>query len=895
MFPSFYKEEGPSFIAFVKAYYEWLEQSGNVTSQARNLLNYRDIDNTVDDYIIYFKEKYLKNIQFDTASNKKLLVKNSYDLYRSKGTELSIDLFFKLVYGISSEVYYPGDDIFRVSDGDWYRPRYLEVTATDRSIDYVGKQITGVTSGATAFVEKFIKRRIKNGIVSILYISNINGEFINSESLMTTQLYSDSPLVIGSLNKVEIVTGSKLFKVGDIVSFTSEKGDSGLARVEAVSNQSGVVDFIFYDGGFGYTTNAQSIVSDKVLSLSNIITSNSRYFSLFENFTQPLANVVFDTATGSFANGDLIYRYNISNAIVGTGVVLGVSQTPPSNTQGQLFISITSGSFPVNNILYTTGNTKHANIVTNTDKSVTSTIMGIPSNSTIVVTSPTGTIPTYSEVYQSNNTAEYANGIVNKITTNGSSVVLNITNMKGAFRSNNTLYIRNSLVTANLNAISLTVGLYNTVGNYISNTYAYSLSSNTSGTVDQISTGYGASFHVGTIGEVDTVFINTDLLNANNVSWIAANAMVMANQAFMTMPISNYAYGFPKNPQGNLSNILYSCLSFSKFDMGVIGSITNIDPGVDYNVNPYVTVYQPYIASFGRRDYIMNISGATHGFTVGERILQTAISLQQYTLTVDTIAGFTLGEKIYQGLVGSETATGIINTLATNTIVVNNPTGTFANSTIKSYINATASATVSNNSLSSLLSTEKGIIKSGSNTSVLFVKRLTFNNTFSPGLSITGQTSGANATIVSVIEDLNVNPIGLNANVSANVVTANGTVTSLQITDSGYGYSNGALIQFVSDDGSKVGDAKAIIDGIGTGSGYFKSSKGFLSDNKYIHDSYYYQEYSYDIMSKLPFDKYSEIFKKVMHTAGTQVFGSVMVIEEDTVKLSISDSSITQA
>ena len=96
-FPSFYKEEGPQFIAFIKAYYEWMEQTGNITNMTRSLPSFRDIDTTLEEFIVQFKEKYLKNIQFDTATNKRLLVKNSLDLYRSKGTERSVDLFFNFI------------------------------------------------------------------------------------------------------------------------------------------------------------------------------------------------------------------------------------------------------------------------------------------------------------------------------------------------------------------------------------------------------------------------------------------------------------------------------------------------------------------------------------------------------------------------------------------------------------------------------------------------------------------------------------------------------------------------------------------------------------------------------------------------------------------------------
>ena len=47
-FPQFYLTEGPNFVLFVKAYYEWLESEGQAINQSRSLLDYRDIDNTLD-------------------------------------------------------------------------------------------------------------------------------------------------------------------------------------------------------------------------------------------------------------------------------------------------------------------------------------------------------------------------------------------------------------------------------------------------------------------------------------------------------------------------------------------------------------------------------------------------------------------------------------------------------------------------------------------------------------------------------------------------------------------------------------------------------------------------------------------------------------------------------
>jgi len=970
MFPDFYYEEGPNFVAFMKAYYEWLETptqtleladadgfevgntisqtlsldasvegvilakdgssvlvhvttaeqfrcvqrcgvltavtsssgsatninmstSDNVIFQSRNVTSYRDIDTTIDKFILHFKEKYLKNIQFDTATNKKLLVKNSFDLYRSKGTSRSIDLFFKLVYGINAEVYYPGDDIFRLSDGVWAVPRYIEITDTIRSIDYVGKQITGVSSGATAFVEKYIKRRIQGGVVSILYISNLVGTFLNNEVLKSDAVYPNSPRVIGSLESLEVITGGRTYVVGDIVEFISTKGASGKARVASVANTTGVVDFLLIDGGWGYTLNAQSIVSEKVISLSGVVSSNAVYFRTFENIYQPMANITFLSANADLAIGDSIYKYHANNLVKGRGYILDNSQVPGTNT-GDLRVSVLYGDLTGSGRFYIGANTKQANSSAYADRSAYAKVCGVGTNAIFTVSNTSAPFTSRIEVYQSNAAGEYANAYVDTATSVGGIYTLQVSNTQGAFLADGGDVIRTrSGLTGNLTSVSLAVGLYD-ISNTFSSANAYTVGQNTAsnGYSTSLSEGYGASFSVGTIGEKETIFINTDFLGGNNVSWVAANSMTMANQTFMSMNLNSFGYGFPKRPQGNSGSIIFSCLNFGSYEIGTIGSLASVNPGADYNADPYTLVYQPEIAGFNRRDYIMNITGASRSFAAGERILQTSTALNRYTLTVGNTTGFQQGERIRQGAnVGLGTITQI--TLSPNTFIIDNVNGSFSTSgNLYSFVNATATCNVSVANLTSQLFSAKGLVQTGSNSSVLYVQRIQFTNQWTAGAQIVGQTSGATANIVSVSAQPTL-PIGLNAVVEANVIIADGAVTSLEVSDSGFGYSNGEIVQYFTGD-KPAAAAKIIINGSGTGAGYFKSSKGFLSSDKYIHDSDYYQEYSYDIISKLPFDKYADVFKKVMHTAGTKVFGSVVVAEEDTIKLAIAESEITQ-
>jgi len=64
-FPSFYNEEGENFILFMKAYYEWIESENNPVYHSRNLLNYGDVDNTLEEFL----EAKAKILLFDATKS----------------------------------------------------------------------------------------------------------------------------------------------------------------------------------------------------------------------------------------------------------------------------------------------------------------------------------------------------------------------------------------------------------------------------------------------------------------------------------------------------------------------------------------------------------------------------------------------------------------------------------------------------------------------------------------------------------------------------------------------------------------------------------------------------------------------------------------------------------
>ena len=132
-FPSFYKEYGPNFIAFVKAYYEWMESTGNPLQYARSLYEYADIDTTADTFVKYFKNKYMLSIPESVVADKRLLAKHILDLYKSKGSLRAYELLFRILFNEDIQVYIPGDDVFKPSDNRYIIPQDRKSTRLNSS------------------------------------------------------------------------------------------------------------------------------------------------------------------------------------------------------------------------------------------------------------------------------------------------------------------------------------------------------------------------------------------------------------------------------------------------------------------------------------------------------------------------------------------------------------------------------------------------------------------------------------------------------------------------------------------------------------------------------------------------------------------------------------------
>lgn len=1063
MFPSFYRDEGPNFVAFVKAYYEWLETNhqvlqledttnfnvgdlitqdkvtGTVVSYvgtdilvkvdgletfkcfnicselipitsssggntyilrggvskrlgsiflSRNLPNIRDIDTTLDLFITQFKEKYLKNIEFETETNKRMLVKNSLDLYRSKGTARSIDLFFRLVYGHSSEVVYPGDNLFKLSEGTWVKPRYLEITGSNpqRAVALVGTTIKGITSGAESFVERYIKRKVNNGFVHILYLSNTQGEFTNRETIYQKGKtpFSDSPRVLGSLTAVDIITGSRQFAVGDIVTFFTQTGDYGQARVSSVyDNERGVVEFILLEGGYGYSVSndvteeeaverTQSLITDNTILLSNVHTSNavgaieimaagvnysnsdiisvdsdyghaefrtitnfggaiqyaalmtqsggffgnsytidisspsgisasvkplfkesylSGYFKAFEDLKQTRATIEYaNIANGSlFVVGDVIRVANSTSYDVSYAEIIDNDPNIYSNGQMILVVANNYNMIAGDSIYQIANSAIYANVVSSEDISAFGSVLDISTTATMYISNILGNINNYNEIYQLNDEGvQVGRAKIVGLSLAATSGVLTLSDTTGFFKINKPImFVDKPETSAIVDNVDISVSVYDTQNQYNISKLPKIFGSQT-GTVGDLvsfSSGTGANFKVGTLEETETIQVNKDLVGSNNYPTLGAN------QSFLSLPLNVLNFGFEQNPTGNVSSSIFACLSFANLSIGTIKTLSGLNPGQNYASSPIVRAYQPYVANYNYSDYVLTVKDATNDYLVGEQVIQT-IPDTRYNMQVANPNAFRVGEKIFQYTTGAVGTVYSVEYPTTNVVVVNRVTnGIFSTSgNVYSYASLMNTTNVNSVAAVTVPTQAKGLVV-GVEANTVYVKRQQFENKFQLNKTLSGGSTGVTANLIQIEEFTGRYPIGFNAQIDGSTFSANGVVTSLQVIDSGYGYSNNQTLVYTSDDGQRSGTARGIVSGVGTGSGYYKTSKGFLSNLSKIHDGDYYQEYSYDVMSRLPLEKYADMFKKVMHTAGTRFFGTVVIDTVSNTNVNIADSS----
>jgi hypothetical protein len=709
------------------------------------------------------------------------------DIYRSKGTERSVKLLFQLVFNRDVKFYYPSLDLFKLSDGVWIKPKYLELNLSEKNTQLTYKEVIGLSSGAIGFVDSIVRRWTKNRLQDVAYISAIFGQFQFGEKLQPTDKsldISDCPVVLGSLTSIDIgVAGTgKNYEVGDTVILSSTYGDYGTGLVMETIDAFGVVDSVLTEGGYGYQGGDKDVlyVSNVMFTVSNLEFTNTasdiRYFNNFDKVSQSQAMLGYTNASGGFGRNDHIFTYYANNAVMGEGIILEINGV--NSTSGSLLTGIISGN--LNKNFYTTSNVVSANLLANGYNQYNATGLFLANDDYIVlsVNNVNGDFIPGEKVWQTS-----GHGSVANIDTINSLLIVNA--IHGVLTDQDDLTGQMSGTTADITSISIGIGLVNTTGafyNYPNNQIS---SNNITGTLSKLELGGGYSITVSnSLLYSETILINSDLL-----------------ADFASKGINATAYGFPAAPTANLtSGTIGGSLSTGSMTIGKIASITVARPGQNYSKPPFVRLDNPFVRAMELNDFSLVVSGPTSTFNMGDTVTQNATD-----------------------------ARGIVTSYRDNKLTIQNlrfnPNNWFVTTTNTATQIATSSGTVAN------------------------VEDVSFEN--------------------------NLDIMGLNLSVDSKFTIGNGAIKTLKVVDSGFGFLPDENVYI---DGT--GEATARVETQGTSAGYYRQKGGFLSDDKKLFDGWFWQNYSYQIVSAMVLQKYEKMLKQLSHPIGTIMFGRYVHVRE---------------
>src|SRR5210317_814354 len=234
----------------------------NPVNNIQDLLNFRDPDKVVSNFLTKFRNEFLNTLpeNLSTGLDKRNLIKNIKSVYRAKGTSRGHEIFFRMLFGLTSETVYPRENMLRVSDGKWTTNKVLRtiqgINLTGDTSLLIGRSITGQTSGATALVEAVSKFQIGANEVTEFTLNDdtIVGTFITGEEIRGTESDTASTFIkaqtTGIPGTVTVTNDGIYSNENDTVTVTGG-GIGSLVTVEGVGN-GGITDFIIDNGGTGY-------------------------------------------------------------------------------------------------------------------------------------------------------------------------------------------------------------------------------------------------------------------------------------------------------------------------------------------------------------------------------------------------------------------------------------------------------------------------------------------------------------------------------------------------------------------------------------------------------------------------------------------------------------------
>ena len=231
----------------------------NPVNNIVDLVNFRDPDRVINQFLTNMRDEFLATLpeNLATSVDKRKLIKNIKSMYRSKGSVRGHEIFFRILFGETSETIYPREQMLKASDGQFDTLKVLRVIASSGDpLTLVGRSITGQSSDATAIIENVSSFQIGDQTVNefILNENSIQGTFTVGEEVRGTSLDTDDYFVKANITGIpgtkNITNDGSLNSTDDTITITAG-GTGALFQVQEIGPGK-ITEIIIDNAGSGY-------------------------------------------------------------------------------------------------------------------------------------------------------------------------------------------------------------------------------------------------------------------------------------------------------------------------------------------------------------------------------------------------------------------------------------------------------------------------------------------------------------------------------------------------------------------------------------------------------------------------------------------------------------------
>jgi len=117
--PEHFRQDYPAFITFLEKYYEWIESEESPAELIDHLFETKDIVETDLSLLSFLEDELLLGESyFQGFADKRGAAQIASNLYKSKGSKLAIQQFFRSFFGEDPDVEYTKDKIFLLNNSE---------------------------------------------------------------------------------------------------------------------------------------------------------------------------------------------------------------------------------------------------------------------------------------------------------------------------------------------------------------------------------------------------------------------------------------------------------------------------------------------------------------------------------------------------------------------------------------------------------------------------------------------------------------------------------------------------------------------------------------------------------------------------------------------------------